>query len=65
MMIQEMVGASLIANEGLIHEAKLRGIRVYVLAVSSEEQARGLFKAGVDGFTINNINMMHRVAGIT
>jgi glycerophosphoryl diester phosphodiesterase len=65
MMMQEMVGASRIANEGLIHEAKLRGIGVYILAISSEEQARGLLKAGVDGFVTNNIDMIHCVAGIT
>jgi glycerophosphoryl diester phosphodiesterase len=64
MLIPEMVGASFIANEGLIQETKSRGIRVYLMYTSGEDQARGLLMAGVDGFVTNNAEMIKRIKGI-
>jgi glycerophosphoryl diester phosphodiesterase len=65
MMIQEVMGAPRIASEGLIHEAEVRGICVYVLDVGTEEQARRLLLEGVDGFVTDNIGMIQRAKGIT
>jgi glycerophosphoryl diester phosphodiesterase len=65
MIIPEMIGASLLANEGLIQRARSLGIHVYVLGVDNEERARGLFQDGVNGFVTNNIEMIKRVTGIT
>ncbi|OHD64187.1 MAG: hypothetical protein A2176_00930 [Spirochaetes bacterium RBG_13_51_14] len=55
LLMPEMSGMSYFASSGLIHEARSRGIRVYVQAVETEEQARRLREAGADGFITNNI----------
>ena len=63
LMISERIGVSYIANPGLIHEAQARGLRVYVTAVDSGEQARRLIQSGVDGLVTNNLAKIKSVKG--
>ncbi len=63
-LMPEMIGASFIANEGMIQEAKLRGIRVYVLSIDSEEKAKVLLAAGADGFVTGNVRMLVGIKGM-
>ncbi len=60
LIIHEMIGASFLANSGLIEEAKSRGIRVYVLNVMKEDQVKRLSEAGVNGFVTNYVSLVKR-----
>lgn len=60
LIIHEMIGASFLANAGLIEEAKSREIHVYVLNVMKEDQVKRLFEAGVDGFVTNYAALVKR-----
>jgi glycerophosphoryl diester phosphodiesterase len=61
LIIHEMIGASYLASTGMIGNAKKRGIRVYVLNVNTEEQARRLLDAGINGFITDSIEIVERV----
>ncbi len=56
----EMIGASFLANAGLIEEAKSRNIRVFVLNVMTEDQVKRLNEAGVNGFVTNYAALVRR-----
>ncbi len=60
LIIPERIGASYLANPGLIKEARSRGIRVYVLDVIKEEQVGRLHGNGADGFVTNYATMVKR-----
>ncbi|HOT43687.1 MAG TPA: glycerophosphodiester phosphodiesterase family protein [Spirochaetota bacterium] len=60
LIIHEMIGASFLANAGLIGEARARGIHVYVLNIMTEDQVKRLFEAGADGFVTNYASMVKR-----
>lgn len=60
LITHEMIGASFLANAGLIEEAKSRGIRVYVLNVMKEDQVKRLSEAGVNGFVTNYAALVKR-----
>jgi glycerophosphoryl diester phosphodiesterase len=60
LITHERIGASYLANGGLVRFAKERGIRVYVLNVSSEDQVRRLCQAGANGFITNTIQNVKR-----
>ncbi len=60
LIIHEMIGASFLANAGLIEEAKSRGIRVYILNIMKEDQVKRLFEAGADGFVTNYAALVKR-----
>ncbi len=60
LVTHEMIGASFLANAGLIKDARSRGIRVYVLNVMKEDQVIRLYKAGVDGFVTNYVSLVKR-----
>ena len=61
LIIHEMIGSSYLASAGMIRNAKERGIRVYVLNVNTDEQARRLRDAGIDGFITDTIEIVKRV----
>jgi glycerophosphoryl diester phosphodiesterase len=61
LILPERIGASYLANPGLIKEARSRGIRVYVLDVITEEQVARLHGNGADGFVTNYAAMVKRV----
>ena len=60
LIIHEMIGASFLANAGLIEEARSRGIRVYILNIMKEDQVKRLFEAGADGFVTNYAALVKR-----
>jgi len=60
--IPEVIGSSYIANQGFIHQAAQKKIRVHVLDVTSDEQIKRLFEAGVSGFFSKDIvNLKNRL----
>lgn len=61
LLMHEMIGGTYLAHEGLIQDAKKRGLRVYILNVVKEEQAKRLRDAGVDGFVTNYASMIKRI----
>lgn len=63
LVIHEMIGASFIGSQGLIGEAKKRGIRVYMLNVDSEDQARRFHDAGADGYVTGSVEMVLQALG--
>ncbi len=60
LIIPERIGASYLANPGLIKEAQSRGIRVYILDIMKEEQVARLHGNGADGFVTNYASMIKR-----
>jgi len=60
LIIPERIGASYLANPGLIKEAQSRGIRVYILDIIKEEQVARLHENGADGFVTNYASMIKR-----
>ena len=60
LVIHEMIGASFIGSSGVISEAKKRGIKVYILNIDKEEQARRLREAGADGFVTGVIETVKK-----
>jgi glycerophosphoryl diester phosphodiesterase len=63
LVMPEKLGVSYMANAALIRSARSVGISVYALDVGTEEKARRLRDAGVDGFITNDIDMIRRVVG--
>jgi glycerophosphoryl diester phosphodiesterase len=61
LITHERIGASHMANSGLIRYAKERGVRVYVLNVNTENQVRRLCQAGAAGFITNSVDIVKRV----
>jgi len=61
LITHERIGASHLANSGLIRYAKERGIRVYVLNVNAEDQVRRLSQAGVNGYITGSVPTVKRV----
>lgn len=60
LIIPERIGASYLANPGLIKEAQSRGIRVYVLDIIKEEQVVRLHGNGANGFVTNYASIIKR-----
>ena len=54
----EKIGASYIANGGLIRQLQDRGVKVHVWDVNNETQLRRLYDAGADGFVTDNVEMV-------
>ncbi|MBN1497013.1 MAG: hypothetical protein JXA07_09610 [Spirochaetes bacterium] len=63
LVIHEMIGASFIGSQGLIGEAKKRGMRVYMLNVNAEDQTRRFQDAGADGYVTGSIEMVLQALG--
>ena len=57
MQIQEVFGTSYLANRGLIHALKMRGVRIHVLGVADEKQLRRCADSGADGFIMPDIGI--------
>jgi glycerophosphoryl diester phosphodiesterase len=61
LIFPENLGVSYMANAALVRSAQSRGISVYALDVGTEEKARRLRDAGVDGFITDDIDMAKRI----
>ncbi len=54
----EKIGASYIANPGLVRQLQDRGAKVYVWGVKSIKELQRLHDAGVDGYISDNVEMV-------
>jgi len=53
----ETIGASYIANAGLVRELQDRGVKVYVWGVKNIKDLQRLHDAGVDGYIVDDVQM--------
>ncbi len=58
LIMHEMIGGSYLGSQGMIAEAVKRGIAVYFLNVSTEDQVRRLREAGATGFVTGDIEIV-------
>ncbi|TFH43093.1 MAG: hypothetical protein E4G96_01960 [Chrysiogenales bacterium] len=61
LILPETIGVSYIANPGLIHEAKMRGIRTYILDVNGDAAARRFLESGADGLVTKNAPLIRSI----
>jgi len=54
----EKIGASYIANGGLIRQMQDRGVKVHVWGVNNETQLKRLYDAGADGYVTDHVEMV-------
>lgn len=63
LQIPEMLGTSYVANAGLIHALRKRGIRVHVLDVTGKKQLARVMESGAGGFIMPDITIYGKAGG--
>lgn len=54
----EKIGASYIANAGLVRQLQDRGVKVYVWGIKTTKEMERLYDAGIDGYITDDVEMV-------